>query len=282
MSVGYMVGEHEAQIWAATYSLTFPVLYDESGEQVVPLFMPFWGIFIFPHTCIVDDQQTLQYTHAGYFYPQTIIEIDSIIQELMIPELGASVDDIDFGEVEVGESVSEIIYLDNVRTGILNVDTVYVSGAPYSVQFTPGEIYAVDDSMEVTVTFSPETGGTFDDTLHIESDGGDLHIPLTGVGLGGGVNDKPNESPSNFVILNNYPNPFNAYTTISYQLTANRYVELVVYDVMGGEVQTLVSGRQSVGQHKMMFDGSGLESGVYFARLVTGGEKTVCKMLLVK
>ena len=78
------------------------------------------------------------------------------------------------------------------------------------------------------------------------------------------------------------PNPFNPSTVISYQLAADSYVELKVYDIMGREVQSLFRGQRPAGQYEAVFDGSGLRSGVYFVRLEAGSAFLTQKMLLLK
>lgn len=73
--------------------------------------------------------------------------------------------------------------------------------------------------------------------------------------------------PGQFLLEQNYPNPFNPTTAIRYQLLANSFVDLRVYDVLGREVATLVDAEQSPGRHQVMFDAANLTSGVYFCRL---------------
>ncbi len=79
-----------------------------------------------------------------------------------------------------------------------------------------------------------------------------------------------------------YPNPFNPSTTISFQLSAFSHVSLRVYDVSGRQVAELVNDCRNAGNHEVMFDASGLPSGVYFAQLNTGTTQYTQKLLLVK
>jgi hypothetical protein len=88
--------------------------------------------------------------------------------------------------------------------------------------------------------------------------------------------------PSTYVLRQNYPNPFNPSTTISYDLSANNFVTLKVYDILGKEVATLVNGFQTRKRHEVTFNGAGLASGVYFYRLQTALFSEVKKMVLVK
>lgn len=89
---------------------------------------------------------------------------------------------------------------------------------------------------------------------------------------------------SGFSLNPPYPNPFNASATISFHLPASGPVELKVYDVRGREVQSLVTGHLSSGQHEVVWNAAGVGSGVYFVRLTEGGGQLteVQKVLLVK
>jgi len=86
----------------------------------------------------------------------------------------------------------------------------------------------------------------------------------------------------NFILLQNFPNPFNPATVLSYQLPAAAFVNLKVYDVAGREIRTLVSGFQEGGMHRVSFDGSQLTSGTYFYRIYTDEFSEVNKMLVLK
>jgi len=79
-----------------------------------------------------------------------------------------------------------------------------------------------------------------------------------------------------------FPNPFNASTTLSYSLPKNERVSVILYDITGRKVATLAQGIQSVGEHRISLDGSGLASGVYLVRLSTTSESTTRRVVLVK
>lgn len=88
--------------------------------------------------------------------------------------------------------------------------------------------------------------------------------------------------PNNVILRQNYPNPFNPTTVIGYQLPVSSEVSLVVYDLLGRRIATLVNEMQSAGAHTVHFDGSALSSGTYIYRLQTGGFFEVHKMTLIK
>ncbi len=88
--------------------------------------------------------------------------------------------------------------------------------------------------------------------------------------------------PTEFALDQNYPNPFNPSTVISYQLPTSSDVKLVVYDMLGRELSTLVNTRQTAGRYQATFNAAGLSSGIYFYRLQAGTFTETRKMMLVK
>jgi photosystem II stability/assembly factor-like uncharacterized protein len=81
------------------------------------------------------------------------------------------------------------------------------------------------------------------------------------------VNKKENKIPIEFNLSQNFPNPFNPTTTISYQLPVNSNVNLKIYDILGREAATLVNEEKPAGSYEVVFNGSGLSSGIYFYQL---------------
>jgi hypothetical protein len=94
-------------------------------------------------------------------------------------------------------------------------------------------------------------------------------------------------APVKFSLLQNYPNPFNPTTSISYTGPEAGNVSLIVYDVMGRQVKTLVDGYQAAGAYKNVWNavdesGAQMASGVYYAQLRSGSNLQVIKMVLMR
>ncbi len=87
--------------------------------------------------------------------------------------------------------------------------------------------------------------------------------------------------PLNFE-LSAYPNPFNPGATIRYTLPSVADISIKVYDVLGKEVKTLVTGEMTAGTHSFWFDASACGSGVYFCRLTGGNFAKTVKLVVVK
>jgi len=94
--------------------------------------------------------------------------------------------------------------------------------------------------------------------------------------------------PQKFALLQNYPNPFNPETIIEYTLPKGpRMVRLVIYNILGQEVKTLVNEEKQAGIYKVFWDGTDdmgekVASGIYLSRIEIGGFSEVKKMVLVK
>ncbi|MBK8944725.1 MAG: T9SS type A sorting domain-containing protein [Ignavibacteriae bacterium] len=98
---------------------------------------------------------------------------------------------------------------------------------------------------------------------------------------------KETKIPTNFTLYQNYPNPFNPTTTIKYSIpskvkseTSN--VKIIIYDILGKEVATLVNENQSAGEYEVNFSASNLSSGTYIYRLQVGEFSQTKKMILIK
>tara|TARA_B100001250_G_scaffold18318_1_gene15886 strand:+ start:166 stop:2451 length:2286 start_codon:yes stop_codon:yes gene_type:complete len=88
--------------------------------------------------------------------------------------------------------------------------------------------------------------------------------------------------PAQFVLQQNYPNPFNPVTKISYSIDKGAEVNLKLYDVRGGLVETLLSKRVQAGSHDHVLNASHLSSGVYFYTMTVNDVSQTKKLILMK
>ena len=90
------------------------------------------------------------------------------------------------------------------------------------------------------------------------------------------------EIPFRFFLSQNHPNPFNPVTRIKFNLPKSLPVRLIIYDLLGREVATLVNEQLKPGSYEIQWDGSNNASGIYFYRLETGEYVETKKMVLIK
>lgn len=151
--------------------------------------------------------------------------------------------------------------------------------------FDPNAIQSNEKSTLLTLYFvgKEKTGGcgemlfveTVDAVLGAESSAASVRMnPLA-------------QLPESFVLAQNFPNPFNMYTEILFQLTQAHFIELKVIDIHGRHVRTLLREKTDAGVHKIIWDGQSdqkndLPSGIYCAVLTSGNQCTAIKMALIK
>jgi hypothetical protein len=107
-------------------------------------------------------------------------------------------------------------------------------------------------------------------------------VKVTGV-----EDDTPIAPPGVFRLYQNNPNPFNPQTVITYSIPSTGRVGLSIYDVKGRLIKTLVNGLKPAGRHSLTWNardnrGIAVASGVYFIRLVSGGQTQTRKLVLLK
>ena len=99
--------------------------------------------------------------------------------------------------------------------------------------------------------------------------------------------DPGNPVANQFKLAQNYPNPFNPSTTIEYELPVSGDVELVIYNILGETVRTLLRENQPAGTYTILWDGRNnngkfAESGIYFCKMKAGNFSEIRKMVLIK
>lgn len=123
--------------------------------------------------------------------------------------------------------------------------------------------------------FSQQFGSIITSGIHTTTGGNDTFYIS--------VKQISSKIPDEYKLFQNYPNPFNPKTIINYQLPITNYVKLIVYDLLGKEIVTLVNEKQSTGKYQVTFDGSALSSGIYFYSLFADGKLIdTKKMILIK
>ncbi len=110
-----------------------------------------------------------------------------------------------------------------------------------------------------------------------------LWAKLAGWNSASGIDNPDEPSLVNFHLFQNFPNPFNPNTSISFTLMKRNYITLKVYDQLGNEVEVLANSLLPEGYYEYSFNSKNYSSGVYFYRLKVGNEYSDSKkMILLK
>ena len=149
----------------------------------------------------------------------------------------------------------------------LSSNTVFISSV-----YVPVQSSSIEVGQSITIWADQDQNGNLKATQVQKISGS-----VTGVN-----NGSNNSLPIAYELKQNYPNPFNPSTDITFTLVKQENVSLVVYNIIGQEVVTLVSGTMSAGSHIVKFNAVNLTSGVYLYRLKAGNFVSVKKMILLK
>ena len=97
-----------------------------------------------------------------------------------------------------------------------------------------------------------------------------------------GVEDEISQLPLSYKLFNNYPNPFNPTTNISFNLPKEENIKLDIYNILGQKIVTLINGKMQAGNHNVNFIADNLPSGLYIYQLQAGNFLESKKMMLLK
>ena len=88
--------------------------------------------------------------------------------------------------------------------------------------------------------------------------------------------------PENISFSAAYPNPFNPVTMVSMSIPAEMEVHIAIHDMLGREIAELANGVYSTGNYELHWDASNQASGIYFVKMIAGGQTNIQKLMLVK
>ncbi len=185
---------------------------------------------------------------------------------------------IDFYGVNVVSTKGwEVIPLDTlVFEGTDSVRTAYVYNNPGATAYVFFDVVVPAWPGTEPDTLSYDVYSRLDNTVKVSST---VNMSVTVTDIGDGSDDI---LPGNYSLKQNYPNPFNPTTTIAFDLAVKTTVHLVIYDVLGREVDNFDLGTLSAGEHNINYDASDKASGIYLYRMVTDYGSQSKKMILTK
>jgi hypothetical protein len=199
---------------------------------------------------------------------------------------GKSIDEgYNWDVVQLNEEIYEFrdLYFTNSLTGFL-CGSDYINGV----------IYKTTDGGQNWFPLNTHCGNqltaiyfTNQNTGYVAGSFGSILKTTTGGGQPIGIHTISNEVPKSFILQQNYPNPFNPVTKFKFALPPSPSgeglgVRVIIYDILGREIATLVNEQLQPGVYEVEWDGTNYPSGVYFYRLTTNEYTQTRKMVLLK
>jgi photosystem II stability/assembly factor-like uncharacterized protein len=186
---------------------------------------------------------------------------------------------------QAGQFTYRLTVTDNNGATGQSAGSIVISDTPSRWTVTPSSgTVAAGSYRDVSISFASEglPEGNYAGQLHITSNGGNSVVPVRILISTAVKVDDRDVSVYSFRLEQNYPNPFNPSTTISWELARDEMVSLIIYDIAGKEIATLVSERLGAGKYEITFNASNLSSGVYLYRLRAGDYSETKKLVLLK
>jgi len=180
-------------------------------------------------------------------------------------------------------NVQEILVDDDADYMVRNLNPSYANHNKFGK--VSQKISLIDDDM-VTIIPGEKIDIKFSVSETVPEDGYTRKYFLKSNGYFKSI-DESDLLPNDFVLYNNYPNPFNPTTTVKFYVPVSSEISLNIYNVLGQEVKTLYDGAIESGMHELQWhadnnNGAKVASGVYFYRLQSGDFNESKKMILLK
>ena len=250
-----------------------------------------WTLAASPFLFDAGKNTSIPYSRTVYFRRSFNIEDASTISQLvaLVQYDNGMVIYLNGHEVErIDMPNGEVIYDTWAYETGQNSATVTLNAEDIQYLVNGENILAVEMHQSMTdstdllfnmILISPEVLINYGDDWYYYSEGQsppDQTI-ITGINSDNTVN-----IPEKLVLYNNYPNPFNPATNIKYSIPKAEKVQILIYDVLGRKIKSLVNSKKKAGFHTIKFDASNLASGVYFYQLKAGNILMTKKMLLMR
>lgn len=216
------------------------------------------------------------------------------VSDITVHSSGNTVTPMSLSTADLAQDAEEVESYEGVLVTVSNVTVSSLNSYDWSVQDASGIECLIDDDLATSDAMAELTA--------IEE--GDEFASITGIfnfSFGTykiqvrdindleylGVNEDFEPQPFTYALHQNYPNPFNPETRIRFDLKAGQQVKLVIYDILGRQIRTLVSSKFDAGMHIVNWDGlnndgKAVGSGVYIYRIKAGDFVDHKKMLLVR
>lgn len=220
------------------------------------------GVIPVKNSCEIFNTNSSEWSYAKSMLDRRsghVIYFNTLLNQLLIFG-GAAFQDTDEDTWEIYDPID----LSPVKKGVFPVKKV--NGASNSIKLNDerialigGEEFIIIDSMPV-IWLSKRS--------HILS-------LVTSV-------ENSESMPQDYHLFQNFPNPFNPITKISFYIPSNSKVTLEIYDILGRLIQVLVNSYQNFGYHEVEFNSEKISSGVYFYKITANNYTSIKKMLLIK
>ena len=197
-----------------------------------------------------------------------VILVEYIVEFLLRETLNSASVQVTPGSISL-EADGDVAGLELNLSGDYNLTAMHID--PDLIVQGPGKLIIIDpagSSIPEGILFQ------YEGQLTVES--------VIIAGWNGSVHENLDWLPEQFGLANPYPNPFNPQVTVSYELPEAAHVRLLVYDILGRQVLSLVDGSKNAGVYSMQVDFKGQSTGIYLIEMRADDFRQIQKVVYAK
>ena len=190
-----------------------------------------------------------------------------------------------FPPTVIGNTSEMVLYLSNIGNLELKIDSLtLLNPINFSASWNDADsLLLPGDSIQISISFSPGDTILYPDSLHYHGNADLARGGIYGIGLADlSSKIQPKLSSPKSMGLYAYPNPFNASTQFNLYLPVSGDAKLVIFDVLGRQIVTLLDDRLSAGVHHVIWNAEDIANGLYFVALECAGQRVTQKLVLLK
>lgn len=194
-------------------------------------------------------------------------------------------DSLNFGTINLGDSSLVDLWLINRKNSAIVINEFYFKDSIFTVQDSLPISVPQKDSTKITVMFKPNKEGMFTDKLNVRYSTDTLligkQVKLFGQTTLVSVEDDEQQI-TEYYLSQNFPNPFNPSTYITFSIPTPDRVSINLYNPLGEIVEEILNKEFTAGKHTIKYSATSLSSGIYYYRITAGSFTKTKKLLLLK
>lgn len=241
-----------------------------------------WGENINPYITEISAEDSIEFE---FVLPSLVHKYRAYRFPWQTNYIFVNTDSLSFGTVSLGDSALQDIWLINRKDSSVIINEFYFKDSMFTVLDSLPISVPQNDSLKISVQFKPYAEGIFTDKLNVRYSTTDLllgkQVKLSGRTSLASIRNIQQQMPD-YYLSQNFPNPFNPATQITFSIPIQERVSITLYNPLGEIIEEILDREFTAGKHGIKFTAGSLPSGIYYYRITAGSFIQTKKLLLLK